>query len=70
MQGLADWRAPEGDAGFNIKNTLMEVTQFLYQRIGNFTAEVNAASTTISVSGWGTSSVLRGRLVVILPQDS
>jgi hypothetical protein len=70
VQGLAEWKAPEGDAGFNIKNTLMEVTQFLYQTTGNFIAEVNAANKTTPVSGWEASAMLRGRLVVILPQDS
>lgn len=70
MQGLADWKAPEGDAGFSIKRTLMEVTQFLCETTGNFIAEVNAANKTTLASGWEVSSMLRGRLVVILPQDS
>jgi hypothetical protein len=48
----------------------MEVTQFLYETTGNFIAEVNAANKTTLASGWELSSMLRGRLVVILPQDS
>lgn len=68
VQGLADWRAFEGDGGLNMKQTLMEVTQFLYETTGKFFAEVNAANKP--TSDWEISSLLRGRLVVILPQDS
>ncbi|XP_024369475.1 uncharacterized protein [Physcomitrium patens] len=70
VQGLADWKAVEGDVGFNIKHTLMEVAQFLYKTTGSSVADMNSANKPNPMYGWEASAMLRSRLLVILPQDS
>ena len=64
MQGLAEWKAPEGDSGFSIKLILKEVIRSLFQAPGTTGVIVDKATTGLEVA-----AMSRTRLIVIFPQD-
>lgn len=64
VQGLAEWKAPEGDSGFSIKLILKEVIRSLFQAPGTAGVIADKATTGLEVA-----AMSRTRLIVIFPQD-